>query len=145
MNVSKLFNFRQNAPILDLDNANKFLKEARDCLNDTDGPEFVNGMRTAFWPLQECVTNETGKVVEYGDTLQEFARLTRDKPEPRLAALIELASKMKPAPAHGVRFVIAELILAYAFAGINPGGTLFKLMDLKAEALAILEVGAKYG
>ena len=130
---------------MSLSNAERFLKEARSNLNDIDGPEFVNGMRAAFWPLQNAVINEVGKELGYGDTLQEFAKFTRDAPEPRLAALVELASKMKPAPASGVRFVVAQLILAYAFVGINPGGTLLELMQLEAEALAIIEAGAKYG
>jgi hypothetical protein len=145
MNVSKFFNFGQKTPVLSLDNADKFLKEAQNCLNDTDGPEFVKGMKAAFFPLQSFVASRIGKTLEYGDTLDQFAKLTRDNCEPRLASLIDLASKMKSAPACGVRFVVAELILAYAFAGINPGGNLLQLVELKAEALAILEAGSKYG
>jgi len=132
-------------PLLNLNNARKFLAAARDCLNVRDGSEFINGIRAAFLPMRDCISNETGEVLEYGDTLREYARLTRDKPEQKLAGLVELASKMNNAPACGVRFVIAELILAYGSAGVNPGGSPMELMQLAEEALEILEAGSKYG
>jgi hypothetical protein len=154
MNADSLFNFGRKTPekestiqtpVLSLNNARKFLADARGCLNVRDGCEFVNGIRAAFMPLSDCVSNKTGKVLEYGDTLRAYARLTRDKPEARLAPLVELASKMRYASACGVRFIVAELILAYGFAGVNPGGPLMELTRLANEAVDILEIGSKFG
>lgn len=155
MNLGKLFSFGQKAremerttelsPLLSLGTAENFMKDAGACLNDRDGSEFVNGMRAAFLPLQGRVLNEIGKETEYGDTLQEFAKLTRDNPEPNLEALMLLASRMKHAPACGVRFVIAELILAYGSVGVYPNGSIGELLRLKEESLEILEAGSKYG
>jgi hypothetical protein len=132
-------------PILSLKNAHTFFESARGCLNVQDGPEFVNGIRAAFMPLHDCISNETGKELQYGDVLREYARLTRNKPEPQLAALVELASGMKQASACGVRFLAAELILAYGLIGINPGGSPMELMRLKEEAIEILEAGSIFG
>lgn len=154
MNLRSFFNFGRKTPqlksevelpLLNLNHVRQFLESARGCLNARDGFEFVGGIRAAFYPLQEYVSNETGKILEYGDVLQEFARLTRDRSESKLAALMSLASAMKYAPACGVRFVVAQLILAYGFAGINPGGSMVEFVCLNDEAVEILEAGSKYG
>lgn len=132
-------------PLLSLLTAAQFLKEAHACLNPKDGPEFIAGIRGGFIPLQQRVMAHLGKETGYGDTLQEFARLTRDDPERYLKTLQTLASQMRHAPACGVRFLIADLILAYARVGAYPHGSIESLLKLQEVSLAILEAGSAYG
>jgi hypothetical protein len=132
-------------PILTLLNATQFLSDAESCLNPKDGPEFVAGMRAAFIPLKQSVFDKLGKETEYGDTLQEYAMMTRDDAESKLKIFQTLASQMKHAPACGVKFVMADLILAYARVGVYPQGSIQSLIKLQEISLAILEEGARYG
>ncbi len=155
MGLRDFFGFRREAKqeelkvpesqLVRLDNAAQFLAEARCCLNSADGPEFVSGVRAAFIPLQQFVKIQTGEEAEFGDTLHEFARLTRNNPDGRLSPLLALASKMKRAPASGVRFIVADLILAYARVGVFPQGSPAELVVLQAESLAVLKIASQYG
>ena len=155
MHLAKLFDFgapaERKAPpqdtsdVLRLATAERFLTEARGCLNENTGREFVAGVRAAFMPIADAVARATGKSLSYGDVLQQYARLTRGNAVSVLGCVINLATGLKPAPAAGVRFVAAQLILAYGLRGIALQGALPDLMRLQCEAIEILEAGSKYG
>jgi len=133
---------------LNYSNVEKFLADARACLNDRDGPEFVAGIRLAFSPISTAVNQNRATVLGYGDTILEYAKVTKDNPEARLEALISLASITKHIPGCGMRFVVAELILAYGSEGKFPKGSFADVMmenvRLTAESLVILEACSKY-
>ena len=102
-----------DAKMITIEKATKFMEDAESCLNDKDGPEFVAGIRIAYMPLHDAATKAVQRDLGYGDVLRQYAQMHRSHPEQAIAALLDLASRLKPPPAFGVRFVAGQLMLEY--------------------------------
>jgi hypothetical protein len=62
--------------------AETFIKDARKCLNDRDGSNFVTGIRFILKPLSDRACAETGRKLGYGDVFFDTPRSLAAMPKP---------------------------------------------------------------
>ena len=125
--------------------ASSCIDEAATCLNKQDGGEFLQGLIAGHMPIAQSV----GGHLQYFDALVEYAKQTQDDPEGRLTTLIELAEGMNRAPRCGLRFLTAQLILAYGCVYKYPpdetlANNIVRHTGLMAEASTLLELFSEY-
>ena len=133
-----------NADLFNYDFVRKSIDDAVTCCNDREGPEFIQGIVCGHMPIAHAV----GGNLPYFDALVEYARLTQDDPESRLRVLNKLVMSER-ATACGLKFLMAQLVLAYGFNNKYPAGESFatnvmRHTGLMEEANALLEAFSKY-
>ncbi len=121
------------------------IDEATICCNDREGAEFIQGILIGHTPISHAI----GGNIQYFDTLVEYAKVTQDDPEFRLQTLNDIAQKLLHAPRCGLKFLMAQLVLAYGCVGKYPTSEAFatnvvRHLGLMVEANELLDRFSKY-
>lgn len=127
---------------LTYDDVDRFLSHASDCINQGQVSFFTEGMQAAYSPIKQAVNENLG----FGDTIHQYAQLTKEDPDKRLEALLPLKFKSTEVEA-GFFFVVAYLALDYASMGIFPAKgeqSILRSLELNAKAIATLEKWTKH-
>jgi len=138
-----------NSTLVDLNIASEIMKDAEACMTEQNGPQFDNGIAMIYSAIKKCVVDATGKNVGFGDTIHEYALLTRHNPDHVLRPSLEVAGRIE-GKIHpffcGSRFVVGYLIAEYVSVGVMPssGGPLSHVINtqimIMAQTNAILEI-----